>query len=202
MGIFWLPLVTLFVAQGVYQIDSPFASATFALVTALVGAGILVVILRPQRIAIDNAGFAGSNDCEEIEDKCDGVARYSDEIFEEDEEQEEETEAATKLPVDVIDKIELQIRNAVERDRLFLKPDLTKATLVSQLGINDLYLHIVLRKRFGPFNTYINTLRIEYAMRYEAAHPEVKREELALKSGFGSVRTYYRAKTQYDRKNA
>ena len=39
---------------------------------------------------------------------------------------------------------------------------------------------------------------MEYAMRYENEHPEVKREELALQSGFGSVRTYYRAKTQYE----
>lgn len=182
--------------------NSAFASATFAAVTALVGAVILVVILRPQRIEINNAGFVESDDCEAVEENSDGVAQYCEDIQEDDEAEEDETEVAAKLSAETIDKIELQIRDVVERDRLFLKPDLTKTMLASQLGINDLYLHIVLRKRFGPFNTYINTLRIEYAMRYEAAHPEVKREELALKSGFGSVRTYYRAKTQYDRKNA
>lgn len=194
LGIFWLPLVALFVARFVYHMDSAVASATFAVATALVGSGILVVILRPQRIEIDNAGFAES--CDDEQDKEYGETQDYEDILEDDE--AEEMEGAAKLSVEAIDKIEQQIHDAVERGQLFLKPDLTKTMLVSQLGINDLYLHIVLKKRFGPFNKYINTLRMEYAIRYENEHPEVKREELALLSGFGSVRTYYRVKTQYE----
>lgn len=194
LGIFWLPLVAQILAWGVHLYDSAFASATLAAATAVMGSVILVVILRPQRIINDNTYK---------EEPCDGDCDedMDDEENTDDEEEldgDEDMEMATKLPVSAIDRIEQQVRDAVERDQMYLNPSLTKATLVSQLGINDLYLHIVLKKRFGPFNKYINTLRMEYAIRYENEYPEVKREELALLSGFGSVRTYYRAKTQYE----
>lgn len=188
LGIFWLPLVTQILAWGVHLYDSAFASATLAAVTAVLGAVILVAILRPQRIANAKTYLAEPCDSKYEENTDD----------EEDTDEEEDMEIATKLTVQAMDRIEQQVRDAVEHGKMYLAPNLTKATLVSQLGINDLYLHIVLKKRFGPFNKYINTLRMEYAMRYENEHPEVKREELALQSGFGSVRTYYRAKTQYE----
>lgn len=172
LGIFWLPLTVQIIAWGVHLADSAFASATFAIATALVGAMILVVILRPQRIGIKEERVAKSNE-------------------------KNEADTAINLSVGYIDKMERQVREVVERDQMYLKPDFTKTSLATLLGINDLYLHVVLRKRFGPFNTYINTLRIEYALRYEEEHPDAKREELATVSGFGSVRTYYRAKTQY-----
>lgn len=188
LGIFWLPLVAQIMAWGVHLYDSAFASATLAAATAVMGAVILVAILRPQRIANAKTYFAEPCDSKYEENTDD----------EEDTDEEEDMEIATKLTVQAMDRIEQQVRDAVEHGKMYLAPNLTKATLVSQLGINDLYLHIVLKKRFGPFNKYINTLRMEYAMRYENEHPEVKREELALQSGFGSVRTYYRAKTQYE----
>lgn len=194
LGIFWLPLVAQIMAWGVHLYDSAFASATLAAATAVMGAVILVAILRPQRIANDNTYLAESCDSEYEED-MDDEDNMDDE---EDMDSDEDMEMATKLPVSAIDRIEQQVRDAVEHDQMYLNPNLTKATLVSQLGINNLYLHIVIKERFGTFNKYINTLRMEYAMRYENEHPEVKREELALKSGFGSVRTYYRAKTQYE----
>lgn len=187
LGIFWLPLVVQILAWGVHFYDSALASATLAAATAVTGAVILVAILRPQRIANDNTDLAEPCDSEYEKD-------MDDEENTDDEEGldgEEDMKMATKLPVSAMDRIEQQVRDAVEHDCMYLNPNLTKATLVSQLGINNFYLHIVIKERFGTFNKYINTLRMEYAMRYENEHPEVKREELALKSGFGSVRTYY-----------
>lgn len=194
LGIFWLPLVAQILAWGVHLYDSAFASVTLAAATAVMGAVILVAILRPQRIVNNNTYLAEPcySDCDE---DMDDEENTDDE---EDLDGDEDMEMATKLPVSTIDRIEQQVRDAVEHDQMYLNPNLTKATLVSQLGINNLYLHIVIKERFGTFNKYINTLRMEYAMRYENEHPEVKCEELALKSGFGSVRTYYRAKKQYE----
>lgn len=192
LGIFWLPLVAQIMAWGVHLYDSAFASATLAAATAVTGAVILVAILRPQRIV---NGIV--NDNTYLAEPCDS-GQEEDMDDDENTDCDENAEMATILTATAIDRIEQQVRDAVERDRMYLNPSLTKATLVAHLGINDLYLHIVLKKRFGPFNKYINTLRMEYAIRYENEHPEVKREELALKSGFGSVRTYYRAKTQYE----
>ena len=188
LGVFGLLLAVLCVAWGVHLSDSACASAAFAAVTAVCGAAILVVILRPQRVG--GTGFAQFCGDEPEEDTdCEDVSDCGENA---------EKNVAAILPVQVMDKIERQVRDAVEHDRMYLNPDLTKAALVSLLGTNDLYLHIVLRQRFGPFNKYINTLRMDYAIRYENEHPGIKREELALKSGFGSVRTYYRAKMQYD----
>lgn len=191
-GIFLLPLAAQFAAWGVHLSSSALASAAFATFTAVIGAMILVAILRPQRIV--NSGTAlTENHGDETEENTDDSAASDNE------EENPDEEKTTKLPAQTMDKIEQQVRDAVERDRMYLNPDLTKADLVTLLGINDLYLHIVLKDRFGPFNKYINTLRMEHAIRYESEHPDVKREELALKSGFGSVRTYYRAKAQYEK---
>lgn len=192
-GIFMLPLAAQLAACGVHLSSSALTSAAFATFTAVIGAMILVVILRPQRIV--NNGTALT---EYHRDEAEENTAASDNDEEKADEEKTNDEKTTKLPAQTIDKIERQVRDAVERDRMYLNPDLTKADLVSLLGINDLYLHIVLKDRFGPFNKYINTLRMEHAIRYESEHPDVKREELALKSGFGSVRTYYRAKTQYE----
>lgn len=191
-GIFMLPLAAQFAAWGVHLSSSALASAAFATFTAVIGAMILVAILRPQRIVNDGTALT-EHQGDETEENTDAPATSDN-----DEENPDE-EKTTKLPAQTIDKIEQQVRDAVERDRMYLNPDLTKADLVSLLGINDLYLHIVLKDRFGPFNKYINTLRMEYAIRYESERPDVKREELALKSGFGSVQTYYRAKAQYEK---
>lgn len=185
-GIFMLPLAAQFAAWGVHLSSSALASAAFATFTAVIGAMILVVILRPQRIVNSGTSLTDYHGDEAEDNTGDNGEEKTDE------------EKTTILPAQTIDKIERQVRDAVERDRMYLNPDLTKADLVSLLGINDLYLHIVLKDRFGPFNKYINTLRMEHAIRYESEHPDMKREELALKSGFGSVRTYYRAKTQYE----
>lgn len=192
-GIFMLPLAAQLAACGVHLSSSALTSAAFATFTAVIGAMILVVILRPQRIV--NNGTALT---EYHRDEAEENTAASDNDEEKADEEKTNDEKTTKLPAQTIDKIERQVRDAVERDRMYLNPNLTKADLVSLLGINDLYLHIVLKDLFGPFNKYINTLRMEHAIRYESEHPDVKREELALKSGFGSVRTYYRAKTQYE----
>lgn len=189
-GIFMLPLAAQLAACGVHLSSSALASAAFTTFTAVIGAMILVAILRPQRIVNNGTALTEYHGDEAEEHTGDSAAS--------DDEENTNEEKTTKLPAQTIDKIERQVRDAVERDRMYLNPDLTKADLVSLLGINDLYLHIVLKDRFGPFNKYINTLRMEHAIRYESEHPDVKREELALKSGFGSVRTYYRAKTQYE----
>ena len=40
-------------------------------------------------------------------------------------------------------------------------------------------------------------LRIEHAIRYREAHPEASQLEVAVNSGFGTVRTYNRVKKMY-----
>lgn len=97
-----------------------------------------------------------------------------------------------------LDILERQIRQLVETEKLFLEPDLTRGTLKERLDINHSYLSEVFSRRFGSLNRYLNTLRMEYALRYAAEHPNIKLTEVARVSGFGSMNTFYRAKKQYE----
>ena len=97
-----------------------------------------------------------------------------------------------------LDTLERQIREIVEGEELFLNPNLKRETLEEELGINRSYLSETFALRFGSLNRYLNLLRMEYAQRYAASHPEAKQAEIAHHSGFGSMNTYYRAKSLYE----
>ncbi len=175
-------IISIFVqiiALVVYFINDVTINACFTLVLALLGACILIAILRPQREQpiVDNESMKSFS---EAKDK-----------------QAASNTTEEKLPAHVVDSIELRIRDAVEKQQMFLNPNLTKSVLAQHLGINDLYLYLVLKQRFGQFNRYVNILRLNYSLDYQKRHPEAKREEIAMNCGFGSVRTYYRAKNQY-----
>lgn len=175
-------IISIFVqviALVVYFISDVTINACFTLLLSLLGAYILIAILRPQREQpiVDEESMQSLS---AAKDKL-TVSNTSDE----------------KLPVHIVDSIELRIRDAVEKQQMFLNPNLTKSVLAQHLGINDLYLYLVLKQRFGQFNRYINILRLNYSLEYQKKHPEAKREEIAMNCGFGSVRTYYRAKNQY-----
>lgn len=169
-GMFWLPLAVMFLAWVTYIMDNPLANVILTTWITVSGAAILVIILQPQRM--------NSMNYEVVE-------------------AEETSGRAYNLAPQLVDRIEGQIREVMEDNCLFLDPALTKTTLLSRLDTNSLYLHIVLKARFGSFNRYVNTLRLNYSMQYRREHPEAKCEEVAMKCGFGSVRTYYRAKKLY-----
>lgn len=169
-GMFWLPLAVMFVAWVTYIMDNPLANVILTTWITVSGLAILVIILQPQRMS--------SMSCEVVEAV-------------------EPAGRAYNLAPQLVDRIENQIREVMERDCLFLDSNLTKATLLSHLDTNSLYLHIVMKMRFGSFNCYVNTLRLNYSIQYRREHPEAKCEEVAMKCGFGSVRTYYRAKKLY-----
>lgn len=164
------PMLSLLAAWVIYLLDSPAANVAMTAYIAMTGAATLVVILHPQHAA----------------PACIAIA---DEVA--------PAEAVCKLPVQQVDRIERQVRSAVEDGKMFLQPDLTKSMVLERLSTNSLYLHIVLKQRFGSFNKYVNTLRLKYSMDYQKRHPDAKQEEVAMKCGFGSVRTYYRAKKRY-----
>lgn len=216
LGIFWVPMTVQAAAWAMYVSGNPYINALFTAGIVLAGSALLVIILHPQRVEgtgacvadETNAGKAAVTAEQEVPKMKGGseaVAVSSGEETDADEEdwdgmdEKEIEERAKSLSQQLIDRIEGQIRNAVERDRMFLDPDLSKGTLASLLGVNGQYLHVVLRLRFGRFNRYVNVLRLKYAMQYEAKHPDAKREETARKCGFGCVRTYYRAKKEYQK---
>ena len=99
-----------------------------------------------------------------------------------------------------LDSIERQIRDFVEGKKQYLDPELVQKTLEKKLGVNHYYLSEVFARRFGSLSQYLKTLRMEQAIRYAAEHPNAKRVEVAHHSGFGSDKSYYRAKITYEAK--
>lgn len=97
--------------------------------------------------------------------------------------------------------MERQIRKIVESGKLYLDPNLKQGNLEKMLNINRSYLSEVFARRFGSLSVYLNTLRMEHTVRYAAEHPDAKLVEIVQHSGFGSMNTYYRAKTAYEAEN-
>lgn len=184
LRVFFLPIAVLIVAWIVFLSASTTADLLFTVWVALSGAVMLVVILHPN----PSYGMASANGSSLIHNASSLMHNGSSLMH---------NASSRQLPVELIDKIERQIRNVVEHERLFLDPNLTKSLLLSHLSTNDNYLHIVLKERFGPFNRYINLLRLDYSVLYREQHPDAKHEEVAMKCGFGSVRTYYRVRKLY-----
>ncbi len=188
IGMSWLPLAVQCVAWAVFIADDTVANAGFAAWVALSGAAILIVILHPRTMPNTARPATKGTMAKTIEAATPHDGRN-------------DCGKQRKLPLQLVDQIERRVRKVVEEDKLFLDPNLTKSTLVPLIGTNELYLHIVLKQRFGPFNKYVNTLRLNYSQHYIEAHPDAKHEEVAHECGFGSVRTYYRAKKLHSHTN-
>lgn len=184
MGTLYLPVLALAAAWAAFLTDSPAANAALTSWIAVSGAAILLVVMHPQPAVAAVAAVAveASPAVEEDEPTAEG-----------DRQEEEECRLSQQL----VDRIERQVREVVEKDRMYLDPGMSKSKLLSRLDTNSMYLHIVLKHRFGSFNRYINGLRLDYAMQYQDEHPDAKHEEVAMKCGFGSVRTFYRARKNY-----
>ena len=84
-------------------------------------------------------------------------------------------------------------RNRVETEQLYLQPDLKLNDVARKLGTNRTYLLSALKEGMQmTFTEYINRLRIAYAARLKAEQPDLTRNELALRSGYASERSFYR----------
>ncbi len=164
-------------AWAVFIVDTPRMYAAIAVMALLAGMGTLITILHPQAKTLPGRLR---------------VREFSS---------SEKNVRKNILSDAQLESIERQIRQIVETEKLYLDPDLKRDTLKERLEINRSYLSEVFTRRFGSLNSYLNLLRIEYAMRYAAEHPNVKLTEVARISGFGSMNTFYRAKRQYEKGN-
>lgn len=86
------------------------------------------------------------------------------------------------------------IRREVEEEQAFLEPHLTLQDVSLRCGYNRTYVAGIFKAEFGGFFRYVNTLRLNYADEYRAAHPKATIAEIADASGFGSRQSYYSVK--------
>lgn len=86
--------------------------------------------------------------------------------------------------------IENKLEALCEKKQLFLEPDLTRETLCLRLAINRTYLAMYFRSRGLSFYQYINSLRVDYAVKLMQDNPDMPIREVSELSGFRSQTTF------------
>lgn len=190
-SIVFVPTLATAIAWGAYVCDSRTMTSVMNVIMTVTGFTILLVILHPQR----NGGGSPSTDVINIIESS--ASEIENTPVDDNSDALPESRLNGTLPEYLKDRLEQQIRSLVSEKRLFLHPGLKRSELSEMLGSNRTYLSIVFKERFGSFYGYINRLRIEYAIRYAEEHPGADRQEIAVNSGFGSVKTYDRVRKAY-----
>lgn len=95
---------------------------------------------------------------------------------------------------DVLEQISRRVEVCVVRDKIFLDPDLTMEKLAAEVGSNRTYLSRALSRYKGMhFNGYINACRLRHAAGLLEEGGAGDALDMALLSGFRSVKTFRRA---------
>jgi len=86
-----------------------------------------------------------------------------------------------------------QFDQLVNDQKLFLEHDLRLEQVARQLGTNRTYLLTALNSCMHmTFKEYINRLRIKYAERLMAEDPTLSRNDVAMRSGYNTLSSFYR----------
>ena len=158
-------------------LDNRTVMAFVQLIIAGASVKMLISALHPQR--------KGSPEMEEEMEKENG---------EEDSEKPTTKVYSYKLSPTKAKTIANAIRREVEQEQAFLDPHLTLQDVSLRCGFNRTYVAGIFKTEFGGFFNYVNSLRLQYADEYKAAHPNASIAEIAESSGFGSRQSYYSVK--------
>ena len=91
-----------------------------------------------------------------------------------------------------------QLEQAIEKDKIYLDPDISLVTLAERIRTNRTYLSDAIHLTYGmSFSDYFNHLRIQHVIaliqeKHNAGEP-ILVKELALESGFNNSSSFYRA---------
>ena len=91
-----------------------------------------------------------------------------------------------------------QLTDLMETKRLYLKPDLSVATLAMELGTNRTYLsNLINQYLHTTFTNYVNAYRVQYAKNLLLKTDDTI-EEIFQAAGFQSRTTFWRAFAQVE----
>jgi len=94
----------------------------------------------------------------------------------------------------VDDKLMARIDELMEREQLFLNPELKVGDVAAILGVNSRYVSDSIKVcRNCLFAQYLNGKRVEYAKRMMQQSPDKKLSEVWAISGFSNESTFFRA---------
>ena len=88
-----------------------------------------------------------------------------------------------------------RLDEAMEKDNLFLRPDLSIVMLAEQVGTNRTYVSKAIKDaKGGNFPDYVNRYRLDYAVGLMKNTPKdsIVIQNIALQCGCGSIQTFYR----------
>ncbi|MBX2827445.1 MAG: helix-turn-helix domain-containing protein [Flavobacteriaceae bacterium] len=96
-----------------------------------------------------------------------------------------------KLSKDRIQAINMDINKVIEKDKVFLEPELTLASFAGKFDSKPYIISQVINTIYGKsFQDFINSHRIEYAKRLLKKNPDYKIIHIAFDSGFKSKATF------------
>lgn len=88
-----------------------------------------------------------------------------------------------------------RIDAVMERENLFLKPELSLVSLAEHIGSNRTYVSKAIKDAKGcNFSDYVNRYRLEYALKLLKRTPKesIIIQNIAIQCGCGSIQTFYR----------
>ena len=108
---------------------------------------------------------------------------------------------AEPAPLSVEERILQQVKVYMATERPYLQSHFTAVELATALGTNRTYLTNAIKREYKSFYHLVNSYRLDYAQQVRQEEPDVKSEILAIRSGFGSYRSYVRALNALSRKD-
>lgn len=91
-----------------------------------------------------------------------------------------------------------RIVELVEKDKIYLQPDLKLEDLARMMNTNRTYIYQAINLQMGiTFNEFINRQRIAHAERLMANNPDLSVNDVAIQSGFASISSFYRNYKKY-----
>ena len=92
-----------------------------------------------------------------------------------------------------LNNLQKRIVKLMNDEQLFLRPNLRIVDISQYLHTNRTYIYKVINIDMNmSFSQYINRLRIDYAIRLIAEHPDMPLSDVAIQSGFTSLSAFYR----------
>lgn len=100
----------------------------------------------------------------------------------------------TELNESARDKLRKDMEILFEEDKIYLLKDLKLSDVCNRLGTNRTYVSNIINRHYKVnFACFVNNYRVDYARGLLNDQPGIGVEELADRSGFGSVNSLYRA---------
>ena len=93
------------------------------------------------------------------------------------------------------EKIKNRLEKLLNEEQIYLNKNLTIWELARKISTNRSYLSQIINNDYGQnFSSFINFYRARHAENLQQSRPELSQTEIAEMSGFGSVKSWKRAK--------